>query len=253
MNTKGVEDGMTDEQLVKQFYPWAQKAICVWDGVPLTSETHLGCDWADAAAKIRAKLPKLEPKGDDCAELDTIPVHIKRRDWQAAKAYVEGYNSGLETAAYVLESGHFLSNESLEYKWAHQVAGLVRSRKTAEVPELETEPSAPVESPTTPHRVGIALRRIMNRIGAIKNGGSFDVRDEQFIENELLDVWDRHSILPAQPSDSPTFAYSLAMRDEVAKLVNEVRKPGECIADAAVTQLWPLLVELVERRKRDAK
>jgi hypothetical protein len=168
MNTKGVEDGMTDEQAVRQKWPEVHCApyananypqfYCIrgtrkeW-ALTIGEGSTPDKAWADA----RAKLPKLEPKGDDCAELDTIPVHIKRRDWQAAKAYVEGYNSGLETAAYVLESGHFLSNESLEYKWAHQVAGLVRSRKTAEVPELETEPSAPVESPTTHTTTGYWL------------------------------------------------------------------------------------------------
>ena len=66
---------------------------------------------------------------------DMIPVHINRRDRQAAKAYVEGYNSGLETAAYVLENGNFLTSESLAYLWAHQVAALVRARKTLEPPE----------------------------------------------------------------------------------------------------------------------
>jgi Tfp pilus assembly protein PilF len=73
---------------------------------------------------------------------DTIPVHIKRRDYQSAKAYVEGYNSGLETAAYVLECGSFLSNESPEYKWAHRVASLIRARKTldpAALPPIASE------------------------------------------------------------------------------------------------------------------
>jgi len=60
-----------------------------------------------------------------------LRVHIKRRDSQAAKAYVEGFNAGLEAAAVGVESGvRSLSKEFPIYKWAVSVAKMIRAKKT---------------------------------------------------------------------------------------------------------------------------
>lgn len=50
-----------------------------------------------------------------------------------------------------------------------------------------------------PPRVIEAMRRITNRLAVIAKDGKFDERDNQFVENELLDVWDHHQIVPASP------------------------------------------------------
>ncbi len=62
-------------------------------------------------------------------------VHIKPEDHQAAKAYVQGLNDGLESAAQVVECGSFLSKDSPAYKWSVQVAGLIRAKKSEAVDE----------------------------------------------------------------------------------------------------------------------
>lgn len=69
------------------------------------------------------------------------------------------------------------------------------------------------EEDSIPHRVTVAMSRIKNRIHAI--GGKYDERDLQFFENELMDVWEHHSILPTpKPSslstDQETFPHALA-------------------------------------------
>jgi hypothetical protein len=66
----------------------------------------------------------------------------------------------------------------------------------------ESLPAEPKPTPSTPERVQIALRRIMNRVEVISKAAEFDVRDSQFIENELLDVWDHHSLKPQPDSSS---------------------------------------------------
>lgn len=68
----------------------------------------------------------------------------------------------------------------------------------ARVEVIDRLPST--EESGEPKRVTVALRRIHNRIEVIAKDGKFDERDTQFIQNELMDVWDHHSMTPTPAS-----------------------------------------------------
>jgi hypothetical protein len=100
----------------------------------------------------------------------------------------------------------------------------------------------PKPSPSTPDRVQIALRRIMNRVEVISKAGEFDVRDFQFIENELLDVWDHHSLKP-QPDSS-----SISTGPMPEQLVSELAL-NRALRDPNSTTENLLAKEVVQLRK----
>jgi hypothetical protein len=76
----------------------------------------------------------------------------------------------------------------------------------------------------------------MNRVEVISKAGEFDVRDFQFIKNELLDVWDHHSFKPHPDSSS------IPMHSCAETLLAESMKDPK----------WAALFE-AERKKLDAE
>jgi hypothetical protein len=71
---------------------------------------------------------------------DELRVHINTDDHQAAKVYVMGLNDGLESAAVSVEGGSFMSKEAPVYKWAIDVAKMIRANKSEPVEAVSTTP-----------------------------------------------------------------------------------------------------------------
>lgn len=144
---------LTSKEKVLKVYPNAQEAICIWDGEPYKSSSHLGCTWDDAASKL--------PDGVDCVPVSQIDDYWEAElDRREAMDKVPEPSPAQPPAPPVDETCGQITRESFLAacaEVAEQSPRPMRMLRTHYEAIVQAESSQPVESqPSSEHAQGPA-------------------------------------------------------------------------------------------------